>query len=412
MTDSALPGSSNLQLSRPRMVFAILALCLGAFSIGVTEFVPMGLLENIAQAFKPTLFAADPSAANAQTGQAITAYALGVVVGAPTIAAVAARLPRRKLLLWLCVAFVVGSIAAAIAPTFGTLLVARFFAGLPHGAYFGIASIVAAEVLGPGKVARASAFVLIGLSIASVVGVPVVTWAGQTFSWRVAFYAVAVLFALTFVSIFFAVPATPIPKDASIRNELRVFKLPQIWLTAAMGAIGFGGFFSVYSYVQPLTTRVTHLPHETVPMLLACTGIFMTAGTLFGGFFADKNLRLAIITGFIALAVVAAFLTAFAGTAVGLFIGVGMIGFVAQWLGPSIQARLVFMSAGRHNIAAALNHSALNIGNSVGAIVGGAVIAMGLGYRAPVAAAILMAILGLLMMIGSLALERRSWPKP
>lgn len=136
----------------------------------------------------------------------------------------------------------VGSVAAASTPTFGALLVARFVAGLPHGAYFGIASIVAAEVMGPGKVARASAFVLIGLSIANVVGVPVVTSAGQTFSWQVAFVAVAVLFALTFVSIFFAVPETPVPKDAAIRNELRVFKLPQIWITAAMGAIGFGGF--------------------------------------------------------------------------------------------------------------------------------------------------------------------------
>lgn len=145
--------------------------------------------------------------------------------------------------------------------------------------------------------------------------------------------------------------------------------------------------------------------------MLSCTGIFMTAGTLFGGFFADKNLRLALVTGFIVLAAAAGFLVAFAESTAGLFIGVGLVGFVAQWLGPSIQARLVYMSQGRHNIAAALNHSALNIGNSVGAMVGGAVIAIGLGYKAPVVAAIGMAILGLLITFGSLVLERNSWPK-
>ena len=190
-----IAGPTSLSSARIRL--ALLALALGGFGIGSTEFVAMGLLPNIAHDLLPQVYAQSPNAANAQAGWIISAYALGVVVGAPTIAALAARWPRKKLLLWLLVAFTVGTVASALAPTFGLVLVARFLSALPHGAYFGIASLVDASLMGPGKRGQGVAFVLSGLTIANVIGVPFITWVGQTHGWRIAYLVVAAIFALT-----------------------------------------------------------------------------------------------------------------------------------------------------------------------------------------------------------------------
>ena len=193
-------------LSPARIRWALLALALGGFGIGSTEFVAMGLLPDIAQDLFPTLYADSPADANATAGWMISAYALGVVVGAPTIAAAAARWPRKRLLLVLLTAFTLGTVASAVLPTFELVLVSRFVAALPHGAYFGIASLVAASLMGPGRRARGVALVLSGLTIANVIGVPAITWLGQNAGWRTAYLAVAAIFALTFLAVLVAVP--------------------------------------------------------------------------------------------------------------------------------------------------------------------------------------------------------------
>lgn len=211
-------------LSPARTRLALLALAIGGFGIGATEFVAMGLLPNIAHDLLPAQYASSPEDALARTGLMISAYAAGVVVGAPTIAALAARFPRRGLLVALAAAFTLGTVASALAPTFELVVVARFIAALPHGAYFGVAALVAADLMGPGNRGRGVAFVLSGLTIANVIGVPLITLLGQTAGWRVAYLAVAAIFAATLVAILLLVPAQPGDPAATFRRELKVFR--------------------------------------------------------------------------------------------------------------------------------------------------------------------------------------------
>jgi DHA1 family inner membrane transport protein len=371
-------------LSPARLRFALLALALGGFAIGVTEFVAMGLLPNIAHDLLPALYARSAEDANARAGWIISAYALGVVVGAPTIAAAAARFPRKKLLLALLVVFTVGTVAAALAPTFPLVLIARFVCGLPHGAYFGIASLVAASLMGPGKRARGVAFVLAGLTIANVVGVPAVTFIGQNAGWRAAYLVVAALFALTFVAVFIAVPIQPGNPKATLRRELAAFGRPQVWMALAIGAIGFGGLFAVYTYIAPILTEVTGLPPSAVPLVLVACGLGMTVGNLVGGAMADRSVPRTMYVFFAVLTLALVVTALFARSPVALLIGVFLIGGSSSALSPAIQTRLMDVAHESQSIAAALNHSALNIGNSAGAYLGGAAIAAGLGYVAPV----------------------------
>lgn len=349
------------QLSPARIRLALLALAMGGFGIGATEFVAMGLLPNLAADLLPTVYAASPENANAQAGLLISAYALGVVVGAPSIAAAAARWPRKQLLLVLLTAFTLGTIASALLPSFGLVLAARFVAGLPHGAYFGIASLVAADLMGPGKRARGVAFVLSGLTIANVVGVPVITWLGQLAGWRTAYLLVAALFALTFAAVASAVPFQAGDSGATMRNELRAFGRLQVWFALAIGAIGFGGLFAVYSYVAPLVTEVTGLGAGAVPLVLVVVGLGMTVGNFAGGALADRSVRRSMYAFFGVLIVGLAGLALSAQFLAGLLIGVFLIGAAASALSPTIQTRLMDVAHGSQSIGAALNHSALNI---------------------------------------------------
>jgi DHA1 family inner membrane transport protein len=393
------------RMSPARIRLALLALAMGGFAIGATEFVAMGLLPNLAGDLLPSLYAASPENANAQAGQLIAAYALGVVVGAPTIAAVAARWPRKKLLLVLLTAFTLGTIASALLPSFGLVLAARFVAGLPHGAYFGIASLVAADLMGPGKRARGVAFVLSGLTIANVVGVPSITWLGQAAGWRVAYLVVAALFALTFAAVALVVPFQAGDSHATMRNELRAFGRLQVWFALAIGAIGFGGLFAVYSYVAPLVTEVTGLGAGAVPLVLVVVGLGMTAGNFAGGALADWSVRRTMYLFFGVLIVALAGLALSAQFLVGLLVGVFLIGAAASALSPTIQSRLMDVAHGSQSIAAALNHSALNIGNSLGAYLGGVAIAAGLGYVAPVWIGLGLSVAGLVLAVATFALD-------
>ncbi|WP_159605473.1 MFS transporter [Agromyces humi] len=400
------PEDGPTTLSPARIRFALLALALGGFGIGCTEFVAMGLLPDIAEDLLPGLYAQSPEAANAQAGCIISAYALGVVVGAPTIAAAAARWPRKRLLLALVTAFTLGTIGSAVLPTFELVLVARFIAAVPHGAYFGIASLVAASLMGPGKRARGVALVLSGLTIANVIGVPAITWLGQAAGWRLAYLAVAGIFALTFLAVLLAVPWQPGDPAATMQRELRAFGRAQVWFALGIGAIGFGGLFAVYTYVAPLATDVTGLAPAMVPVVLIMFGVGMTAGNLAGGRLADWSVRRSMYLFFGILAAALVLLGFTAANPVGLFTGVFLVGASSAALSPTIQARLMDVARDSQSIAAALNHSALNIGNSLGALLGGLAIAAGLGYVAPIWIGLLLTIAGVALALASFSLDR------
>ncbi|WP_202567413.1 MFS transporter [Agreia sp. COWG] len=397
-----------MQYSPARRRLALLALALGGFGIGVTEFVSMGLLPNIAQDLLPGLYATSPADANADAGHLISAYALGVVVGAPTIAAAAARWPRKRLLTILVVCFVVGNLATAILPSFGWVLAARFVSGLPHGAYFGIASLVAATLMGPGKRARGVAFVLSGLTIANVVGVPIGTYLGQNFGWRSAFWLVTVIFIVTLVAIIATVPFQAGNPNSTLRSELRAFSRAQIWLTLVMGSIGFGGMFAVYSYIAPVVTDVTGLAEATVPLVLVTFGVGMTIGNIIGGWAADKSVARSLVVFMPGIGVACLVFALSASSIPGLFVSTFLIGAFASAASPTIQARLMDVAHDSQSIAAALNHSALNLGNSLGAFLGGAVIAAGFGYLAPAWTGVGLSILGVVVLTISLAVDRRT----
>ncbi len=379
---------------------------MGGFGIGATEFVAMGLLPDLARDLLPGVYRASPDAANAQAGWLISAYALGVVVGAPTIAAAAARWPRKQLILALVAAFTVGTVASALLPTFEWVLAARFAAALPHGAYFGIASLVAADLMGPGKRGRGVALVLSGLTIANVVGVPAITWLGQHQGWRVAYLVVAAIFAGTFLAVGLFVPRQAGNPGATLRRELAAFGRVQVWFALGIGAIGFGGLFAVYTYVAPLVTEVTGLGAGAVPLVLVVMGVGMTAGNLAGGVLADRSVRRTMYAFFGVLIVALAALALSASSVVGLLAGVLLVGVAASAISPTIQTRLMDVAHDSQSIAAALNHSALNIGNALGAAFGGMAIAAGLGYVAPVWIGFALSLCGLGLAAWTFAIDR------
>ncbi|KRB37257.1 arabinose ABC transporter permease [Microbacterium sp. Root180] len=394
-------------MTRGAATWALLSLAVGSFGIGMTEFVVMGLLPNIAEDLLPAQWASNPADAVAQAGWLITLYALGVVVGAPTIAGSVAKYPRHRVMIGLALVLAAFNALTFLLPTFELVAASRFLAGLPHGAFFGIGALVAADVLGPGNRAKGVAFVLTGLTVANVVGVPLGTFLGQQVGWRAAFMVVAGIFALATLLIALFVPAHEGEPGRTLRQELKVFRVGQVWLALGVGAIGFGGFFAVYSYVASVVTEVTGSPEWVVPLILVVMGLGMTIGNLVGGHLADVDLKRTLIGGLIALTVVLALfaLTAQWIWAVGLF--AFATGFVSSALSPTIQSRLLDVAGDNQSIAAALNHSALNIGNSVGAFLGGVVIAAGWGYVAPAWVGVLLALGGLALAVFSLALERR-----
>ncbi|MGW3788673.1 MFS transporter [Micromonospora chokoriensis] len=394
-------------MSRGRRVAALVALALGGVAIGLTEFVAMGLLPDIARGLLPQEYARSSSDAVASAGWMITAYALGVVVGAPLIAVLSARLPRRKLVLGLLALFAVGTVASAVAPTFDLVMVARFAAGLPHGAYFGAAGLLAATLMGPGNEARGFAIVLSGLTVSNVVGVPLITRLGQAAGWRVAYLIIAGAFVLTLLAVLAVVPEVAAAVDGSPAAELRALRTSQVWLVAATGAIGFAGFFAVYTYIAPVTTDVAGLSAATVPWALVAVGLGMTVGNALGGWLADRDLQRSTIIGFVAMIVSITTFSLVASSPVGLFVGAFLVGATSLYLGPVLQARLITVAPGAQLMGAALNQSAMNIANSLGAALGSVAIAAGLGYLAPAWVGAVLAIVGLALGVVSFAVGRR-----
>ncbi|GIE34315.1 MFS transporter [Actinoplanes italicus] len=391
---------------------ALIALALGGVAIGLTEFVAMGLLPDMARALLPELWGRSPEDAVAKAGWVITAYALGVVAGAPLIAALSARVPRKRLVLGLLVLFAAGTVASAVAPTFELVLVARFVAALPHGAYFGAAGLLAAGLMGQGKEARGYAMVLGGLTLSNVAGVPLITYLGQQAGWRTAYLVIAGAFLLTLLAVQVTVPAVPAADGGSPAAELRALLRPQVWLVAATAAVGFAGFFAVNTYIAPVTTEVTGLPAGTVPWVLAAFGVGMTVGNALGGWFADRNLRRALLLGFSGVIVSTVFFALTAAHPAGLFLGAFLTGATCIFLGPALQARLITVAPGAQLMGAAVNQSAMNLANSIGAAVGGLVIAAGYGYLAPAWTGVGLGVAGLALAAVSFALEVRRSPVP
>jgi DHA1 family inner membrane transport protein len=378
---------------------AVFALALGGFGIGTNEFVAMGLLPEIATGLHIT----EPTA-----GHVISAYALGVVIGAPLITALTARLPRKALLLGLMTVFTLGNVASVLAPSYDWLLAARFVAGLPHGAFFGVAALVAAHLMGPGNRAKAVAHVMTGLTVATVAGVPVASSLGQTLGWRSAFVVVVVIGVATVTAIWHWLPGLRSMHVSAPLTELSALKRVQVWLALLVGMIGFGGMFAVYTYVSSTLTDVAGLPRAAVPVALMLFGIGMVAGNLIGGRMADRSVIRGLYVSIGALGVVLTVFVAAAHNPWTALIALFAIGAAGSAIAPALQTRLMDVAHGAQTLAAALNHSALNIANAAGAWIGGLVIAAGYGYTAPAAAGSLLAVGGIIVLTASLLLQRRT----
>jgi MFS transporter, DHA1 family, inner membrane transport protein len=400
---AAPPSPDRPSLSTVRVVVAVVALAIGGFAIGTTEFVTMGVLPDIAEGVGVDI----PSA-----GHVISAYAVGVVLGAPVIAALSARLPRRALLIGLMAAFLVGNGLTALAPGYQTLLVARFLTGLPHGAYFGVASLVAASLVAPHLRGRAVSSVMLGLSVALVAGVPVATWLGQTAGWRSAYWLVVVLAAATVAAVLAVVPSMPGRPEATVRGELGALRRPQVLLTLGIGIVGFGGMFALYSYIAPLVTDVAELSRGTLPLVLFVYGIGGVVGTALAGRLGDWALFPSVAGALVALMVVLAGTALVAPWAPGLVVAVFLVSVSGSTLAILLQLRLMETAGEAQMLGAALNHSALNMANALGAWLGGLVIAAGLGYRAPSVVGVGLAALGLLPLVASGVLRRRAQRAP
>ena len=359
---------STTAKSKPGLVHLVLAL--GGFAIGTTEFATMSLLPYVAHDLQISVPVA---------GNVISAYALGVVVGAPLIAVLSARLPRRTLLIALMGVYALANGLSAIAPSYHWMLGFRFLSGLPHGAYFGIAMLVAASVVPANQRARAVGHVLLGLTVATIVGVPLANWLGQVTGWRWCFGIVAALALATAILVAMFAPEAPQAKGASASRELGALKRGQVWLTLLIGAIGFGGVFAVYTYLASTLMAVTAVPARTVPIVFAAFGVGMTAGNIIVPYFVDgavmRTAGLLLLGSALALALYPVAAPHF-GT---VTLDVMAIGFCAA-LATVLQTRLMDVAGDAQSLAAALNHSAFNAANALGPWLGGLAIAAGFGW--------------------------------
>lgn len=393
----ATTAQPEVRTARPGL--AILALAVGGFTIGTTEFMTMGVLPEIADGVEVSV----PTA-----GTIISAYALGVVVGVPLVAFFGAALPRRAMLVGLMATYGVFNLVSAVAPDYHVLTAARFLDGLPHGAYFGVASLVAASLVSSARRGRAVASVMLGLSAANVAGVPMATWLGQHAGWRATYLLAAVLAATTAAAVLAAVPSVPGDPGTSGRKEAReFFGSVQVWLTMAAGAIGFGGMFAVYSYIAKTVTVVGGLERGAVPLFVLALGLGMVVGTPLAGELAAWSVyrSLLLSSGLGIVVLLAYFLAAPGGWA--LLPVAFLVTMTGSVLVVNLQLRLMDVAGGAVTLGAAMNHASLNIANALGAWAGGVVIAAGYGYRAPAVLGAVLSALGLGVLVWSAAVHRK-----
>jgi MFS transporter, DHA1 family, inner membrane transport protein len=376
---------------------ALLVLALGSFGLATGEFVTLGLLPEMAGNLDVSI---------PRAGWLISAYALGVVVGAPLLTAVSVRLPRKGLLVGLALALAVGNVLSALAPGFGLVLAARFLAGLPHGAYFGVASVVAAGMVREHRRSQAMAVVFAGLTVANIVGVPLTTMIGQASSWRLVYGLVAVVEVLAAALIAVVVPVFRTTQTPRLRAELSAFRNKQVWLSLGVATIGGGAMFASFSYIAPMMTHLAGYAAGSITWLLVLFGVGMTAGNLVGARLADRNLMRTVYLAMSLEIVVAASFFLTAHHKISAAVTIVLFPFTASMMLPAIQSRLVTLAGGAPNLAAASMHSAFNIANSIGAWLGGVVIAAGYGYGSPNLVAAGLAAIGLMIALFSGRLER------
>ncbi|NIF46668.1 MFS transporter [Enterobacter sp. Ap-916] len=380
-------GAETVSLSRAGLLKALFALGMGGFAIGTGEFVIMGLLPDAANGLHVSI----PSA-----GHLISIYALGVVVGAPLLAVLGARMARRDFLIALMAMFAVGNLLSAFAPGYYSMMLARFLAGFPHGTFFGVAALLAASLVERSKRAQAVSMVLLGLTIANLLGVPAVAAIGQLFGWRSAFAIVGGLAVLTLILVWIWVPWHAGDKDASPLRELTALTRKQVLLTLAIGAIGSGGMFSVFSYVKPTMLELAHQSVGMIPVILSMFGLGMIVGNIVGGRLADRGLektvRLLLIWAILVL-------SAYVYTSHYPWLGAVTVMLVGTMVSLSsvLQIRLMDVAGDAQTMAAAMNHSAFNIANALGAWLGGVTISAGFGWESTGWVGAILAVFGLLI---------------
>ncbi|MFI8346191.1 MFS transporter [Streptomyces sp. NPDC085596] len=369
------------------MPLALLALAVGAFGIGTTEFVMMGLLPDVAD----DLHISIPTA-----GHLVSAYALGVVIGAPLLAAVTARMSRRTVLIGLMALFVAGNALSALAPGYESLLAARFLSGLPHGAFFGVGAVVATGMVAPERKARSVSLMFLGLTVANVAGVPVATLMGQDLGWRATFLGVSAIGLAAIAAL-----ALLIPRDhthataAGLRHELAALKSVPVWLALGTTVAGFGALFAAYSYVTPMLTDSAGFAPASVTLLLALFGVGATAGNLLGGRLADQAMRGTLFGGLAALGVVLALFPVLMRAEWSAALGVTLLGMAAFVTGSPLQLMVMEKAAAAPSLASSANQAAFNLANAGGAWIGGLALAAGFGATSPALAGAVLAVLGL-----------------
>ena len=391
---NAVSRAMRAAAAHPRL--AELALALGAFGIGTGEFVIMGLMNRVAN---------DLQVAVPDVGYAISSYALGVVVGAPIISALAARVPKRALLIGLMLMFAIGNLASAFAPGFWSFVALRFIAGLPHGAYLGVAALVAAAAVPIEQRARAVSRVILGLTVAILAGAPLATWAGNLLGWEIAFAGVGVIALITALLILLWVPSQPGDTQASPKRELTALIKQRVLFTLGVACIGFGGMFAVFSYVVPTLTEQAGMQESLGPLVLAIFGIGTIIGNLVGARAADKNLLRAIPVILIWCVIVQG---GFYFAANSVWLGILFVGLVGTGmaLGPALQTRLMDVAEDAQTMAASLNHAAFNCANALGAWLAGVTIKLGFAWSTTGLVGAVLAVGGLLIFLLGLRIER------
>jgi DHA1 family inner membrane transport protein len=374
----------------------LLALAIGAFGIGVTEFAPMGMLPGIAS---------DLGVSIPVAGLLVSAYAIGVLVGAPLMTILGSRVPRRLLLIGLMGIFTAGNLLSAVADNYTVLLIARIITSLNHGAFFGVGSVVAASVVAPDRRAGAVAAMFMGLTIATIGGVPLAAWVGETLGWRTAFWGIAALGAVAMVSLRLVLPPLRVDAGGNILGEIRVLARGPVLTALVLTVLGSSAMFTVFTYIAPILRDVTLASTEFVTAMLVIYGVGLTIGNVWGGRAADRSLDRTLIVSLAALAVLLVIFAGLMQWPVPAAILILLWGIASFAIVPPLQMRVMEAAGDAPNLASAMNIGAFNLGNAIGAALGGAVIAAGLGYPAVSLAGAVMAASALVLV---LALQRRS----
>ncbi len=390
--------SETSSVSRNQAALPLLALAVGAFGIGTTEFGPMGMLPTIADGVAVSI----PTA-----GLLVSAYAIGVTIGAPITTLLLSRWPRRTALIALMAIFVLGNLASALAPGYGSLLVARIITSLSHGAFFGLGSLVAASLVPREKQASAIAMMFLGLTIANIGGVPAATWLGQTIGWRQSFAAIAVLGVVAMIALRLALPAGERGKRPDVARELRELVRPKVLLGIATTVLGAGAMFTLYTYINPVLNALTGASPAFVTGMLVLVGVGFTVGNTIGGRMADRSVEGALLTLFAVLAVSMLAFPWLASSQLGAAAVLVVWGAAAFAVVPPLQMGVMRAATGAPGLASSVNVGAFNLGNALGAALGGVVIRLGYGYAAvPMAGAALIGIAFVLVLYSAYATRR------